>query len=836
MWTDDTPMLGAYALVEEIGRGGMGVIYRAVHRRTHEVVALKTVLPQYEDCPETLARFQREAETAQSFNHPHSMPVLEVGSSERSIPFFTMPLASGGGLHHLLAKYRRRWRQIAELMAKVARAVHHAHSRGVLHRDIKPGNILFTEDHEPLVTDFGLAKPLTGSDDLTRSYAMLGTPSYVAPEQAAGKPRELTAAADIYSLGAVFYELLTGRPPFVGDNPLSVLQQIGKKPPVHPRRLDPAVPAALANISLRCLERHPSDRYASARDFADDLERWLNGGKIVRRSVRTRAWSVIQRRFGSRLWIGVLTGLIVLACVVGLSVGYWSRPSGPTTTIAVVIENLEQSPELERVVGQTTAELERAITTTPLLHLRNAEENHARSASNELNSLAYGRAVDAQAVLTGCIRRLDGRARLVTSLLRCDTGDVVWRHIDQIPLDQMSKVLPRVADTLVGSLPAAWRKNHDQSNATAQSSPSNAQAFYTRALELVTRRTHADLNTAATLLKKACDADPKFTPARAMLSLTLWTLARAYREHDQLQPAIRAAQETLAIDENSAQAHRVLAICLLDEARYPEALAGFWRAVELCPQSAGCCESLGTCLRRMGRPRESIRWFERAMKLAPAHGESAGCLGEAWAFCGRDDLAESAFGHAIELDGDTPNILNSLGVLRTWQGRFREARQLKEQVRVGFPDNQWYLKLAAWIEFCDGNAPEARNYYQQLRTADSYAQDCEFYGAVNPSSALACLAERAGELEQAHVLAEEALRIDLGLLERSPHNQAILHDLAATHSVLGDADGALDYLERAVAAGWVEHRSTRIDPRFSKILSLPRCQQLLDTMARRCAE
>ena len=280
LWDAGALTLEPYVLIAEIGRGGMGVIYRAIHRETREVVALKTILPQNAENPETLARFQREADVAQSFDHPHTMPILAVGNSEHGVPFFTMPLAPGGSLRHLIVKYRWRWRQIAELMVKIASAIQHAHQRGVLHRDIKPGNILFTEDHTPLVTDFGFAKLLVGSDDLTRAYDVFGTPGYVAPEQVAGKTRDLTVAADVYSLGAVFYELLTGRPPFLGNDPLGVLRQVTTRIPVRPRLFSPTVPEALEQICLRCLERAPTDRYASARELVDDLECWLDGRAV----------------------------------------------------------------------------------------------------------------------------------------------------------------------------------------------------------------------------------------------------------------------------------------------------------------------------------------------------------------------------------------------------------------------------------------------------------------------------------------------------------------------------------------------------------------------------
>ena len=160
---------------------------------------------------EILERFRREALAASSLNHPHSMPIHDVGHSGSGVPYFSMELAEGGSLHDLGEKYRGRWRQTAELMVKISQAVHHAHLRGLLHRDLKPSNILFTRDHEPLVADYGLVKELAGSDRLTHSHAMLGTPSYTAPEQAAGKTRDLTAGADVYSLGAILFELLTGQ-------------------------------------------------------------------------------------------------------------------------------------------------------------------------------------------------------------------------------------------------------------------------------------------------------------------------------------------------------------------------------------------------------------------------------------------------------------------------------------------------------------------------------------------------------------------------------------------------------------------------------------------------
>src|SRR6185295_9988346 len=217
--------IGNYQILEEIGRGGMGVIYRARQRHSKRIVALKRMLSFQADSQETLARFRREAEAAASLDHPNILPIYEVSGGEDGLPFFSMKFAPGGSLVDAAPPLRNEPRRSVELMAKVARAVHYAHSHGILHRDLKPGNILLDGRGEPLVSDFGLAKWLDTSSDLTRTLTIFGTPGYIAPEQGQGTAKNLTPAADIYSIGAVLFDLFTGRTPFLGEHALAVIKQ-----------------------------------------------------------------------------------------------------------------------------------------------------------------------------------------------------------------------------------------------------------------------------------------------------------------------------------------------------------------------------------------------------------------------------------------------------------------------------------------------------------------------------------------------------------------------------------------------------------------------------------
>jgi len=225
--------LGNYQILEEVGRGGMGVIYRARQRHSRRIVALKRILAYHADSPETLERFRREAEAAAHLDHSNILPIYEVGQGEDELPFFSMKFAAGGSLVEAAEPLREEPRRAAALMAKVSRAVQYAHGRGILHRDLKPANILLDGHGEPMVSDFGLATWLDSVSDLTHSLTIFGTPGYIAPEQAnpaLAKTAKLTPAADVYSLGAILFDLLTGRPPFLGEHALAVIQQASQNP------------------------------------------------------------------------------------------------------------------------------------------------------------------------------------------------------------------------------------------------------------------------------------------------------------------------------------------------------------------------------------------------------------------------------------------------------------------------------------------------------------------------------------------------------------------------------------------------------------------------------
>jgi eukaryotic-like serine/threonine-protein kinase len=397
-----TEVVGGYELLEEIARGGMGVVYRARHKSLNRVVALKMVLADRLASAAEVERFRREAGSAAQLDHPYIVPIYEVGEwrpgeSSAAVPYFSMRLIDGGSLAEHLPRFGKDARAAARLVATAARAVHHAHQRGILHRDLKPSNILLDKDSQPHVADFGLAKRVVGDSAATDSGRITGTPSYMAPEQAAAAP-VLTTAVDVYGLGAILYELLTGRPPFRTESPLDTILQARTQAPPRPRALNPKADRDLETICLKCLEKDPVRRYGSAEALADDLERWSRGEPIVARPAS--AWEQLakwaKRRPGVAALLGVAAALVV--AVVGVLAWGWQQSADKADAQAAARTAAEAKAAAEgkaRVAAQNEAEAEK----------RRAEEARQRE-----------RTVQAYLALEKGTNRLD-RGELVPGVL-----------------------------------------------------------------------------------------------------------------------------------------------------------------------------------------------------------------------------------------------------------------------------------------------------------------------------------------------------------------------------------------------------------------------------------
>jgi len=651
-------LLGNYQILEEIGRGGMGVIYRARQRHSRRIVAIKRVLSYHADSQDTLMRFRREAQAAANLDHPNILPIYEVSESHDGLPFFSMKFASGGSLLEAAPALRGEPRRAVALMAKVARAVQYAHEQGILHRDLKPGNILLDGRGEPMVGDFGLAKWLEPTSRLTRTPSIFGTPGYIAPEQASGSDRKLTAAADVYGLGAVLFDLLAGRPPFTGEHALKTIQQAAEKPAPKLRSLAPGLDRDLETVCAKCLERDPRARYHSADELADDLERWLHGHSIVARPVSppVHIWRWVRR---NPLVAQMAALLLVMATAVGVMVSKAQTVSAFTASGIAVLPFESLSPDNESAFFANGVYDGVWSKLAKLANLKVINHNSVAKYRGAHNTQEIGRALNVAYVLTGNVQRQGPSIRLNAELFDVRKNARVWTEEYDRDLSDLftlqGEMVQKIADKLgVGVSPA--EKTAFQVVPTSDLISYDA---YLRAKELLSdialsTRQKEDLFQAVELLDEAVARDPVFFDAYCQLAgahdriyfgafdhsdARLKLAESVIQSVQRLQPERGETHLALAQhyyyayrDYNRARQELVLAhLTLPNESRIP-LLAGYidrrqgrWeksleemtQALELNPRDFSVLQQIALTYEALGSYKEMASTLDRVLSLSP---------------------------------------------------------------------------------------------------------------------------------------------------------------------------------------------------------------------------
>jgi eukaryotic-like serine/threonine-protein kinase len=651
-------LMGNYQILEEIGRGGMGVIYRARQRHSRRIVAIKRILSYHADSQDTLMRFRREAQAAANLDHPNVLPIYEVSESHDGLPFFSMKFASGGSLLEAAPGLRSDPRRAIALMAKVARAVQYAHEQGILHRDLKPGNILLDARGEPMVSDFGLAKWLEPTGHLTRTPTVFGTPGYIAPEQVNGSEGNLTAAADVYSLGAVLFDLLAGRPPFTGEHALKTIQQAAEKPAPKLRSLQPSVDRDVEIICAKCLERDPLARYGSAGELAEDLERWLQGHSIVARPVSplVRLWQWSRR---NPIMAGMAVVLLGLVTAVGLLISKGQTVSSPPATgIAVLpFENVSQDNQNTFFADAVYDGVLTNLAKLPNLKVIN--HNSVANYRGARDTLEIGRALNVANVLKGSVERKAGTIHVNAELIDARKNARVWagqydRNLSDVFMLQ-SEIAQNIADKL------GLRVSPAVKTALQEVPTSDLISYeaYLRAKNLLngvslSTRQKEDLFGAVQLLDQAVARTPSFFDAYCQLAGAHDRIYFLNFDHSDArlklaQTAIQSVQQLrpesgdthLALAQHYYYAHRdygrarqelVLAhLTLPNDSRIPllagyidrrqgrweKSLEEFTQALDLNPRDFSVLQQIALTYEALGRYREMAAILDRVLALSP---------------------------------------------------------------------------------------------------------------------------------------------------------------------------------------------------------------------------
>lgn len=837
---DQNWRLGNYEILEEIGRGGMGVIYRARQRHSRRIVAVKRVLSYHSDSRETLARFRREAQAAASLDHPNILPIYEVSESEDGLPFFSMKFAPGGTLQQVAPVLRNDPRQGVALVAKVARAVQYAHGRGILHRDLKPGNILLDGRGEPLVSDFGLAKWLDTTSDFTRTLTIFGTPGYIAPEQASGPAAALKPTADIYSLGAILFDLLAGRPPFLGTHALSVIRQASESTAPKLRTLSKIADRDLETICARCLERDPKVRYHSAHDLAEDLERWLEGRSIIARPVMppVKLWRWSRRN--PKLAIS-LAAILILGGV-GLVDRIASRQLATIVRRAEIARHSLVVTAFEDLDTLSTASASALSASSAFNHaLQQTSGVYLRSAVGKPKELVpplraedwkkIGETSGARMILTGSIRLRDGKQHIALHLIETANGSIVktWFEEGTSFSDSAHASVPRIVDALSDAkeesrTSAATDSGESRTSKPRQPKPA-AQSYCNQGKEMMSRYNLADLDRAINSFRKAVQIDPNYAEAHAML-------ATACQSRAQTDPAAKnllleadaAVSAALRLAPMLPEAHRAKAGILRRRGHLQASLDSFLTAYELDPADERVLIFLGEVHDQDGRPDLALGWFEKALRLQIRPFFSPASIGNAWTNLGDYDQAEKAYNAAVIFRPDLPVGLLGLSRVALFRGDYETAREKCTLARNQYKSNPQPAIMAALIEFYNRNFAEAQKLYEEASTLERTG-GVDFAGSVRYLSALGFIKNRSHRTEESRALLEEARALDEKDLLLTPDNSRRLYSLSANHATLGNEAEANRILEQAIAAGWIDYRSMMIDPRFDSIRDTPPFQE-----------
>ena len=693
-----------YELLKEIGRGGQGVVYRARQKSLNRTVALKVIGVGRWATEAHLKRFRLEAEAAASLNHPFIVPIHEIRERD-GYCYFSMNLVEGGQLDEVVKRQAISIRRAAELIAKLARTVHYAHEHGILHRDIKPGNVLLDKAGDPHLTDFGLARLVETESTVTRTSDCLGTPSYMAPEQARGHNEEVTRGTDIYGLGAVLYQLLTGSPPFVAPTSYETVRLLLETNAREPRSLNPKVDRDLSTICMKCLEKDPGRRYSSALALAEDLERWLRREPIqARRSgLVSRGSKWLRRNPPTAVSVLSLAGLVVALGVIIWKSELFHPP--PATGIAVLpFENL--SPDNENAFFADGIQDDVLTKLAKIADLKVISRTSVMSYRGARDIRQIGRALNVSHVLEGSVRREAGRIHLNTQLIDARTDTHVWAEEYDRDLNDIFAIQGEIAQKVAEQLHAKVSSAEKSAIERAPTADIAAFDLYTRAKNLFLAATNSnsgkeDLLEAADLSNQALARDPSYFEAYCQLGGIHDLLYILGHDHSsrRLGLAEAAVDAALHLRPNAGEAHLARADNLYSGyLKYDEALAELELARKSLPNDSRVFELTGLIKNRQGRFEGGVKELEHAMELDPRNVYRLEQIAQSYWFLRRYPEVKAVYDRALAIE---PNNVQ-LRVFRAdlelaWKSDTRALQEVITSIRGTNPGaveqvaNSWLI-------------------------------------------------------------------------------------------------------------------------------------------------
>ena len=841
---------GKYRIIEKLGAGGMGEVFRAEDLALLRTVAIKVMSKGGGRTAGGETRFLREARAASAFNHPNIVTIYEIGETDEHT-YIVMEYVDGRSLRTLISTKELKPDKVLDIALQTCDALSEAHSREIIHRDIKPENILITERGRVKLVDFGLAKTVpaqrnsgaTSADSLTESGTVMGTLSYMSPEQLRGEP--LDARSDIFSFGIVLYEMIIGDLPFIGSNAFEVAASILKDPALEIGIVPPELPPGIKQVVARLLSKRREDRYASFAEVTQAI-------RTIARSLQTHSENP-----GDTQPTVALTYQVAERRSAAISAAF--RPPSKTTpappTILVLPLQTVGSDETSSYIGIGLAH---AITTDlakieGLAVLSKAVGADFYGSGHSVRHLA--RELGATILLEGEVMRSGNTIGVMARLTDAETGRVIWGSQYRGDAADLFSIQDAVCEGVAAAL--ELNISSEVRGQIAQPATSNLDAleFYSKGRLFLERRdVKQNIDFAIQMFAEALGLDPDFTLAHAGLGEAYWRKYQATRESGWVERAIASSDHALALDPNQAQVHVVLGIIYHGTGKIDQAIEEFEHAIELQPMGDEAYQWLGRCCQRKGDTERAIGYFQKAIELRPGYWDNYNALGNFYYTFGRYRDAAEQYRRVITFQPDSSQGYTNLGAMYYLQGLYEEAVTMYRRAIEIHPNELSYANLGT-AYFYLGRYDDAIEAYSSALKLNP-TEDQHYWNLGDAYMRVGRIEDAQQQFARAGDLLEERLNVDpndakcLGqlalyraklrsfddaveLIERAsqlePRNTTLMYKKAVVYALRGDRSRAIEYLALALESGYSRSEAQRdpdleglrLEPGYAALFSRP---------------